>query len=204
MVRMVASSCTWRRSFLGLMLCAVLATPVGCVAPAASPTPTPQPAFDLRQPPEGWYRTVDPLSGVVLWLPPDWEMFTTPEWADYSHETYYQPRDRSHGAAISVERILWVDFARNPDDPMITDGAHADSTYTMTVAGVALPCARYTYPMLPSRSFPSSVKHVCVVDSSRPDVAWALSFHMKATEEEALIPLWPPILTSFLLEEQPW
>lgn len=200
--RLIARSAR-RQSALGLLtFCIMLGTATGCVVPGTATMPTPQLEFNLAHPPAGWHRTVDSLSSVVLWLPPDWEMFTTPEGVDYSRETYYQPQGISSTASIGVQRIRWVDFAKNPRDP--STGRYPQRTYNLTIDGVVIPCARYEYEIWPYPGKVPSAKHVCIVYTSRRDVVWELCFHVSMKEEDTLLSLWRPVLTSFLQEEQPW
>lgn len=197
--RTVVNSCRLRSPLVLLVLCTVLATAAGCVGPYAALTPTPALVFDLSHPPKGWHRTVDPLSGEVLWLPPDWEMITTPDWADYPRETGY--RRLGGEGLLHVDVIAWVDFAKNPRDP--ANGRYPISTYSMTIDDVVIPCARYEYQIGPYPGPVPSAKHVCIVYTWRPDVVWELSFYVAMKEEDALMPLWRPIVTSFVREEQP-
>lgn len=164
--------------------------------------PEPKPLFDLRNPPEGWHRTIDPLSGVILWLPADWGMFTTPEGVDYDRETTYQRYGQPSVAIIMVHRIRSVDFARDPRDPWIwqTGGRilYPQSTFTMTVERQAIPCARYEVPS------GRTATYVCVVPNSpNSNHAWAIYFGVEIAEEQKLRPIWQTVVASFVMEEQP-
>jgi hypothetical protein len=197
-----------RRAFLTLWTVASLLT--SCVAPSsdrATTAPATPEGFDLASPPSGWVRWQDDLHQVAAWLPGEWRHSEQLPGDDVVHPfAVFPPEDDK--AYIWLATVKPVDFRADPRDPVISqlDGGNyqPESTYSVTVSDLTLPCARYLggFRLVP----PSRVIHICVLPGlpNRDEpYNYVLKMWVESQWEAELVPTWKLIVMSFALEQRP-
>lgn len=201
-----------RRMLLPILVIALLLASVSSCAPSSVPEgqPTTQPAlFDLQHPLDGWYRTVDPLAGYVLWLPPNWQIYTTPEWADWTRQTYYVPKAEGVDATVSISCSNIVDQTNDPRAPFEMYADHPMQRfelmkqYTVTVASSAMHCARYEFDWNGTLQAHRGDHVRVILGPQDAPYFYELWFQIARTQESEYDSAWQPMVASFVLERQP-
>ncbi len=164
--------------------------------------------FNLKSPPDDWYRFVDPGGDVTVWLPDSWEAVV---WdvtgSDVSVPTYYHPTGEDTATEVWIHVIPPVDFREDYCIPLRNDcGDPPVETYDLQVGDIAVPCARYDQGSFRWR-------HICVAgfysgQQFHPESVGgkrSVMFSLQTNDdwEAQVVPVWKNMVVSFVLEQPP-